>query len=333
MKWVMVVVLMLALLSGCMRIVDENGNVYELARGEHGVYAESLVGEQQSPQTVLRALVKGSIYESGEAVSVFGTCLDGDDQPYPNVTAYLSSWYPNGTQHLTAVNMTEFQAGYFVYQGPMESVGGTYLTEMRCVHTPTGKFATAYGEWQNPAWVARIATIQNTTDSINTTVQNISVELGELQVQVNDSFEITFNQLTSINTTLNDTYNNLSEQIYYAAQVANGSVDRNDSYLADLLNDILGQIDPGNGSALIDPNWTETWDEPIYYRSDWELRVDVYDPNDGNSRVVYPDVYCVVNTTQTPIPQTMDPVGNHFLYGEFVGVRGDFEWTVDCLWT
>ena len=88
------------------------------------------------------ANVKGSIYGSGEIMSVFGTCVDMNYVPI-NTSAYFSAWYPNGTQFISNTSMTQLQIGYFLYTGPMSVQKGTYLTEMECVDESTGQTAKA----------------------------------------------------------------------------------------------------------------------------------------------------------------------------------------------
>ena len=77
---------------------------------------------------------------------------------------------PNRTLAFANDSMMEIQTGYFLWSGQMQPVGGTYFTEMRCVNNATGDFALAFGEWQNPAWVARLATIQEDISNINITI-------------------------------------------------------------------------------------------------------------------------------------------------------------------
>jgi hypothetical protein len=57
----------------------------------------------------LQASVKGSIYAPGDLISVFGTCIDSFDISIANASAFLSVWYPNGTQAFSMSNMTTFE--------------------------------------------------------------------------------------------------------------------------------------------------------------------------------------------------------------------------------
>jgi hypothetical protein len=163
----------------------------------------------------LTAMLKGSIYESGEQMTVFGACFDGYGYLIsdPSLNATISTWYPNGTaweqnQYMTAVlNGTGGTTGRFRYQVNMGNTSGTYLTEITCMYQ--GDIANAYGEWQNPDWVKRIKDTQdslalfqnlsiaqynNVTDQIlnfSNTVQNnfsqVMLMLDNLTVNINGS--------------------------------------------------------------------------------------------------------------------------------------------------
>lgn len=246
----------LLLLTGCF-LTDAQGRHLSLEwRGGEAGLAGPYDGE------MLVAKVKGSVYETGESVSVFGTCLSADDQPLTGTTGVLSAWYPNGTVLFSNVSMTEIEPGYYLYTGSMNPVRGTYLTEFTCTYQQ--QVARAFGEWQNPFWVAKIGEINTTTNEINTKVDNITLELGDLRITMNDSFEITWSQLESINVTINDTFINLSSQIQAVGDVANASVDRNDSYLASLLHQLLDQTNTTIGdftenTTVTSPRHWHTW--------------------------------------------------------------------------
>jgi len=310
--------LVLVLLAGCV-LTDEYGNPVS-----RKVVAGETVFEAVVPLTVvektLKALVKGSVYESGEQVSVFGTCLDGDDQPLNGTFASLSSWYPNGTVFFSNVSMGELQQGYYLYTGAMESVSGTYLTELTCHVNGSAAVARAFGEWQNPVWVGRINETQ-------VAVANVSYNLQVLGQNVSDQFEITWGLIESVNTTINVSYTNLSQQIYEVGQIANNSVDRNDSYIVQLILNLTSVVTPPANGTLV--NHTESADPPIYLKM-WNIRVDAFD---GSRQVSYPDVTCMINTTQTTTPVQMTVQGEHFVYNEKVLYpSGDFSWTVACYW-
>lgn len=248
----------------------------------------SFTGQSEDSKNGLKAMVKGSIYETGEQVSVFGTCMDLDDLPVVGTYALMSSWYPNGTVFFSNVSMTQIQTSYFLYTGAMNAVQGTYLTEMDCYLNGSTEVARAYGEWQNPVWVARIS-------GINQTAQDILLTLGNLSANISNSFEITWDMLSQINSTVL----NISSQLNYVAMVANGSVDRNDSYLAILLYTI---IDALNASAPPPANVTITnvTEYPLtarYYHQ-WALLVDAKLSNGDTATA--DNAVCYVSTTNLP---------------------------------
>jgi hypothetical protein len=139
----------------------------------------------------LNAVVKGSIYGDGEHMSVFGTCVDANDIPVFNSTGILSAWYPNGTQFIFSDVMSKMAEGYFLWEGNMSLVGGTYLTEFECDVIIDGipYFAKAQGEWQNPYWVRNIAwllELQNLSylllKDMNGTLIGINMSLGDIEL-------------------------------------------------------------------------------------------------------------------------------------------------------
>ena len=319
MKLVFVAGLLLCLVvvGGCARFTDAGGNSLVVSRSEDSFgfkVAESSGGEQK-----LFAMLKGSIYETGEYVSVFGTCLDQYDRGYVGSWATMSSWYPNGTVLFSDVNMSEIQTGYFVYQGTMNAVQGTYLTELQC-HVPgTGDVAKAFGEWQNPYWVKRISLlndslaglagqISNVSDqianisgvmtnlSVDVNLTNLTLQIGNLSVNVTNGFEITWNKIDNLSLQVNDSYNNLTQQISYVATVANASVDRNDSLLANLLYTIIaGTGVPVNHSLYV--NTTISPSPPQYFKN-----VNVYSSvrNEYGVVVGSPLVSCFVSSNNAP---------------------------------
>lgn len=276
--WFPAVVLLAVVLTGCVRITDERGNVVRVFGSEGGLAGVS--SEVVVQEDVLRALVKGSIYGSGEFVTVFGTCLNATDGGFPGSYASMSSWYPNGSLFFENVSMGEMQTGYFFYTGNMSAVQGTYLTEMTCHVNGSDVVAKAFGEWQNPYWVAQV-------NAVNGTLYNLSVQL-------NESMEITWDKIDNISVQINTSYENLTTLIYYAAGVANGSVDRNDSYLAVLLQLIASTV-----GAPVTQNLTvvEDAEATVYFRN-WNIDVTVY--NEYNVTVGSPVVSCFINTTNNP---------------------------------
>lgn len=341
------------LLVGCVRLTDESGKVLQIGHDSSGFYVDKEVFSEKSTKMSLFANVKGSIYETGEMMSVFGTCLDDNQVPIANTSALFNAWYPNGTMFLNGSPMVEIQPGYFVYQGPMVAVQGTYLTSIFCSVNVSGNVlnAAAWGEWQNPYWVKRIEllndslalmgdSLSNLNVSINTSslalqasmdayyanlsaqTQNITIQIGNLSVNVSNSFNTTWNMLGSMNASINATFYNLSSQIYNVGIIANHSVDRNDSYLALMLQNMTKLLAP-TGSLLFD----EAADSPVWM-GDWSITVTAKDL--WGKTVKYPDSQCYISTTQTSPAVPMSPEGNHFIYEEQVQVHGDFSWTVTC---
>ena len=139
------------LLNGCV-LTDSSGNKVRISIDEQNRMSAVTQVEKVDAITTktLRAMVKGSIYESGEAVSVFGACLDADDAPFPNTYATFDAWYPNGTMFIVNESLPAIQDGYYLYTAPMASVQGTYLTQITCRVNGSTEIAKAQGEWQNP---------------------------------------------------------------------------------------------------------------------------------------------------------------------------------------
>jgi hypothetical protein len=298
----------------------------------------------------------------------------------------------------------------------MDVIGGTYLTEMTCYGF--NQTAKAYGEWQNPVWVNRIATvldfvnasslvlidINNTVIGINATTAQIAAMLANLSINIsgsnitvnlsavldaiaslslqigqgfndtqvlmidgfenvsilisssynNISLQITnlssqvsnvqqsINNLTNISTVQ---YNNVINNITFLQQnmtnnfnytnsliqqdilVSNGSVDRNNSLLAQLLYLLIN----GTGTPVTgNTTWTEySIDNPVFYRT-WNIKVKAYDEY---GRIISdPYVACTIVTSQDPL-QYMDVEGNHFSSSIFIYTHGEFTWTTNCFRT
>lgn len=150
----------------------------------------------------LKAMIKGSIYSTGENMTVFGACFDGDGYLLPEADALFTSWYPNGTimtgPNATMLPITEDWSGTYVngtgrwrIHVTMESTLGTYLTEIRC--ELGSEWAVAFGEWQNPEWVERIGNI-----SVN--VANMSAELYDFRNETNNQFTDVLNAINNFQT-------------------------------------------------------------------------------------------------------------------------------------
>lgn len=286
-KAIIAVMLLAILLTGCSIFTSGNKRLkVDVVDGK----VIAFEGEEPVKQS-LKALVKGSVYETGEQVSVFGTCLDADDMPLPGTYAVLSSWYPNGTAFFANVSMTEIQTSYFVYTGTMNAVQGTYLTELTCHLNGSDMVARAFGEWQNPVWVSRIASTQGAVANLSAQLSNVSsnltMQIGDLRVNMTDSFAITWQKIDnlSFNVSFNDTLINITEQLNYVAWVANNSVDRNDSLLAQLMYQMLN-VGINTNLTL---NWTELY-IPARHNQPWELYVVVH--NELGARMREPYVSC-----------------------------------------
>ena len=52
---------------------------------------------EESSNGKIKAMLKGSIYETGSNMTVFGACFDGDGYPLPEADAKFTAWYPNGS--------------------------------------------------------------------------------------------------------------------------------------------------------------------------------------------------------------------------------------------
>jgi hypothetical protein len=353
-------------LTGC---VTSNGEPVTI-RYDGGL---SFSGEMQRTDVIqekqLSAMVKGSIYETGEFVSVYGTCLDEGQIGWPNSTATLSARYPNGSILFDDVSMTELQTGYFLYTGSMDAVQGTYLTEFRC-YTSQGHVARAFGEWQNPMWVLHISQANNATNQtllllqmvsddlyahnqtvvmllegivltlgdMNGTLANVSQQLTNISTQLinisdtmTSGFNITWSKIDALNVSLNVSLGNLSSDIAYVAYVANASVDRNDSYLAGLLQSIASTVGAPQTYAL---TLNTTADLPIFNRN-WDVETVVM--NEYGDVVGFPQVECFINTTNVPpaVAEQMDYGNGVFSYRVRNAVRpgNDLTYNVTCVYT
>lgn len=329
-------VVAMVLLAGCIRITEngERGRIETV-----GGKTVLMKGDVGTPlQETVKASVKGSIYQTGEQVSVFGTCLNETDGGIIGSMAKMSSWYPNGTVFFSNVSMGAVQDGYFVYSGLMSAVEGTYLTEFDCYVPGASLPVKAFGEWQNPQWVKKIGEMNATVGEINATVANVYNQTQILQNMTDMWFNLMMGALANVTVQVNYSYNNLTNQITYVAYVANASVDRNDSYLANLSRGIAATV-----GAPINGQLTVVGDaERAKYLRDWNLEVVVY--NEYNVTAGYPPVMCYVNTSNSPatveVPMTFmgnsktllfdQTTKNHYLYTEKIKTTSDWNWTIDC---
>jgi len=126
----------------------------------------------------LHAEVLGSIYESGEEITLYGACFgpSGDLLPMSNMT--LTSWYSSGVMWHNETPFLPMGGGRFRIQMNMSSTMGTYLTQATC-HWQNQE-AIAFGEWQNPDWVARIADTQTYLIAVNSSIYMVSSKIDNL---------------------------------------------------------------------------------------------------------------------------------------------------------
>jgi hypothetical protein len=179
------------------------------------------IKEASTNPAKIRAELKGSIYESGELMTVFGACFDGNGYLLPGSTGAFSAWYPNGTIWYNETPMTSIDGnGRFNVQMTMSDTYGTYLTEMKCMYL--GDYALAYGEWQNPDWVKRIKDTQssviNLTNFTAAQYANLSSVISDFRNEVQVNFSQVLNaianidvtsQFTGLNTQLKEIYNQI----------------------------------------------------------------------------------------------------------------------------
>lgn len=157
------------------------------------------IGEDSNTKD-LKAIVKGSIYETGSNMTVYGACFDGDGYLLPEAEAQFTAWYPNGSI-VTGPNASmdpiteDFSGsnpngtGRWKIHVTMGDTIGTYLTEMRCILDD--EWAVSFGEWQNPEWVARIG-------DIDLEMQNLTSNLDEFRNDAEQNFTSVLNDLDTL---------------------------------------------------------------------------------------------------------------------------------------
>lgn len=272
-------------------------------------------------------------------------------------TATFSAYYPNGTQFIFDEVLPEIEPGYYLHQSNMTSVQGTYLTELTC--TLGDEQAKAFGEWQNPYWVKRIELLNNSLNDLNVSIgaidlngtnvtvdntevlnaianlsQNFTITIGNLQTNMTDSFEITWDMIESVNGTVLNINQSIQDTLIWVAGVANDSVDRNDSLIVQLLYQLLNEttyVPPINYSLT----WNETPDDRVQYYVQWNIDVEVF--NSNGIQVGWPLVACYINTTNSPptVGELMDDRRNlnnepYFSHSEKIRVLSGFNWTTWC---
>jgi hypothetical protein len=275
----------------------------------------------------MQAMVKGSIYGNGEAVSVFGTCMDEYGIPVVNSSGTLSAWYPNGTVYLANQSMENITSGYFVYIGNMSIVSGTYLTEFMCKNI-SGATAKAWGEWQNPVWVADIAESLvelNDTQALITDVNNDIIGINTSLVDMNNTAEKIYTNITYIYQNISFIYQNMTNSFDDLTHVANGSVDRNNSLLADLLYRLINY----SGTPIVNNlTWVTAYNLAPVYRAFWDVNVTAY--NEYGQVVGSPEVDCTINATDSDI-ESMHWNNGLDVFTAKIFVSGwNFEWNTSC---
>jgi hypothetical protein len=171
----------------------------------------SATKEFSTNKDVVQAVLKGSIYETGSNMTVFGACLDGKGYLLPSADANFTAWYPNGTimmqnQPMTRVMDGGNATGRWLIHVTMGDTIGTYFTQIRCDYK--NEYAIAFGEWQNPEWVKKIGDtyttllgVNATVGSIYATLQGVSVDLNDFRNDVSSNFSQMLFLLQSINGT------------------------------------------------------------------------------------------------------------------------------------
>lgn len=170
--------------------------------------------EGTSTSGKLKAMLKGSIYENGSNMTVYGACFDGDGFLLPGASTTFTAWYPNAS--IMIGPNASMDRVYADYDNPlanettlpngtgrwkihvtMGDIIGTYLTEIRCEYG--GEFAIAFGEWQNPEWVKRIELTQN----------QVNANYALLQVMQNQSQ----NNFTQVLNSIQGAITNITNQV------------------------------------------------------------------------------------------------------------------------
>ena len=120
----------------------------------------------------LIAILKGSIYETGENISIYGVCFRSSNETneeFVDANVSIKIFRGNGST-LVDNNMSTLSLGHYVYHWVVPDIQETFLTEMNCTYGD--KYATAWGEVQNPLWANRIKNISvNINATINATVK------------------------------------------------------------------------------------------------------------------------------------------------------------------
>lgn len=207
------------------------------------------LGSSSSNPTKLKAMVKGSIYETGSNMTVYGACFDGDGYLISASTATFNSWYPTGSAWQQNATMEAIldgasPTGRFLIHVDMGSTIGTYLTEITCHYA--GDTAIAFGEWQNPEWVVRLKTIEDYVTVINDTTIAIYDKVDNISYYLQNNTVTIMNAIADLKSVTSEQYGNLTVQITNF----DNKVQSNFSHAYDLISAINGSISNIDLSSL-----------------------------------------------------------------------------------
>lgn len=336
-------------MSGCIpAVMDENGN-------RHSLSSFFVAKSVQEGKDVLVAKLTGSIYETGDYITVFGACLTARDDPV-NASVSLTVYYPNGTLAIQTTNVSMIKVGYWYYTDVMGTTVGTYLTIWNCTYR--GQTALAFGEWQNPVWVNRLENLSfhsNVTVNISLICEDNESLCNKIERgfnQTNDTLWIIYDKIENISVEINISINDTL--IEYGICISNASVDRNDSYLAHIVQSIARGV-----GAPISYDFTVNEVVKVPIRgSNWRIKVYLLDEygewltrDEGtacNVTVCDNAVTTVYNMTwvegtggqgnaQTQCGHNYEPpactalmIQNGFYYQSHRIVASDFNYSVSC---
>jgi hypothetical protein len=160
--------------------------------------------------------------------------------------------------------------------------------------------------------------------------------IANLSNQTDSSFNITWSKIDTINATIAQNNQNLTTLLYYVAGVANGSVDRNDSYLAHLMRGIAVATGAPVTGVL---NVTVAAQTPVYFNV-WRVEAQVV--NEYGQVVGPPLVHCTINTNNDPpaanasmryvsgAGSVLTQDTGVFFYQENIVLMGDHSYAVNC---
>jgi hypothetical protein len=219
-KFLLIVFGVLVAITAVMGVLMSQNTTIEKAievtfQGDKPLYYTEL-GSSSTDPSKLKAMVKGSIYETGEYMTVYGACFRGDGSLLPTSNASFSSWYNNGTlwhneSWMTPIMEDGAPSGRWMISMNMSSHPGTYLTQIHCYWS--GQEAFAFGEWQNTDWANRISNIQQYVQQINGTTTLIYDVVNNITIQIDNQTVTIINAIDELtNLTINH-YNNLTLQI------------------------------------------------------------------------------------------------------------------------